>query len=493
VTVTDINGCADTDEVDVTVNPVPVANAGNDIEICEGTSVVYTATGGDTYIWSDGVIQNVPFVPVATHTYFVTVSYASGCSSTDDITVTVNSLPIAEAGSDQVVCYGQSVTLTATGGDTYNWSGSVVQDVPFIPVVTEVYFVTVTNTAGCSSTDNVTVTVNDLPVVDAGVNQVITYQTSTVLDATVTGGSGSYTYSWTPADSLIDATVVDPLTIDLDGTTMFTLLVTDDVTGCTNSDDIMVSIIGGPLQVFPDIDPDTICAGETVQLDALGSGGSGTYTYSWISDPVGFTSNIADPIDNPVISTYYIVTVDDGTDTFADSVFVFVKPLPVVDLGPDTIVCYGDTLTLDAGSGFDSYLWSTGETTQTIWVDSAYVGTGITITLTVTSNGCENSDDINVSYDVCSDINSDNLPALAINIYPNPSEGIVYAKFEGFNEALTLTVMDINSKLIVQQVISDKPATFTQRIDLSDYAEGVYIIKFVGKTFTKIERIVLTK
>ena len=149
----------------------------------------------EIYQWSDGVIQNVPFIPTATHTYFVTVSFVTGCSSTDDITITVNPLPVADAGADQEVCYGESVTLSAAGGNTYNWSGSVVQDVAFIPVSTEVYTVTVTSTAGCSSTDNVTVTVNDLPVVDAGIDQTIPYQTSTTIDATVTGGSGSYTYA----------------------------------------------------------------------------------------------------------------------------------------------------------------------------------------------------------------------------------------------------------------------------------------------------------
>ncbi|MFH2143462.1 MAG: T9SS type A sorting domain-containing protein [Bacteroidota bacterium] len=493
VVVTDINGCSATDQLDVTVNLVPLADAGSDLEICEGTSVVLSATGGNTYDWSDGVVQDVPFIPSATNTYIVTVSNSFGCSTVDSVTITVNSAPIADAGSDQTVCFGESVTLTATGGILYDWSGSITQSISFIPTATEIFYVTVTSAEGCTSVDNVTVTVNELPVVDAGIDQIISYQTSTTLNATVTGGSGSYTYLWTPADSLVNATIVDPTTIDLDGTTLFTLLVTDDITGCTNSDDIMITILGGPLQANPVADPDTICEGETIQLYTMASGGSGSFTYSWASIPVGFTSSDADPTDQPIVSTNYIVTLDDGNEIITDSVFVVVYPIPFIDLGPDTILCPDDTLTLDAGI-FDSYLWSTGETTQTIEIDSADVGIGtLTYFVTVFENGCENTDYVDVTYDVCSEINDISISELSVNLYPNPSAGKVYASFNGFSGSLTLSVMDMNGKLVYKENLKKKPNSFIHEIDLSKYAEGVYIVKFTNDSFNKIESIVLYK
>ena len=115
VTVTN-NGCTDTDQVTVFVNNA-VANAGPDQTICLGQSVSLTATGGGSYQWSHG-LGNTATVnanpSVSTTTYTVTVTN-NGCTDTDQVTVFVNNA-VANAGPDQTICLGQSVSLTATGG-----------------------------------------------------------------------------------------------------------------------------------------------------------------------------------------------------------------------------------------------------------------------------------------------------------------------------------------------------------------------------------------
>ena len=67
-----------------------------------------------------------------------------------------------------------------------------------------------------------------------------------------------------------------------------------------------------PLSSTPTATPGTLCAGENVQLHAIASGGSGSYTYTWTSTPAGFTSTLANPIANPAVNTTYNVAVFDG-------------------------------------------------------------------------------------------------------------------------------------------------------------------------------------
>jgi len=91
------------------------------------------------------------------------ISFSPLCFSTDSVIVTVTNV-IAEAGNNQTVCPGTNVTLTATGGTSYQWNNGVTQGVPFIASATTTYTVTVTDANGCSATDNVEVYVGPLPL-----------------------------------------------------------------------------------------------------------------------------------------------------------------------------------------------------------------------------------------------------------------------------------------------------------------------------------------
>ncbi len=137
-----------------------VANAGPDVSICEGDSTTLTATGGTNYVWSTGATTaSITVNPNATTTYTVTVSDGT-TSATDSVTVTVNTVPIANAGADVTIDQGNSTTLTATGGGTYLWStGATTASITVSPASTTLYTVTVSQN-GCSTTDNVQVTVN---------------------------------------------------------------------------------------------------------------------------------------------------------------------------------------------------------------------------------------------------------------------------------------------------------------------------------------------
>src|SRR5690606_30056171 len=122
------NGCMNTAQAVVNVNPLPTVTTSPDVAICIGESSQLTATGGVTYAWSPAAtldnanIANPIATPTVTTTYTVTVTDANGCINTGTTTITVNPLPTVATSPNAAICIGQSSQLTATGGVSYAWS-----------------------------------------------------------------------------------------------------------------------------------------------------------------------------------------------------------------------------------------------------------------------------------------------------------------------------------------------------------------------------------
>ncbi|PKP19770.1 MAG: hypothetical protein CVU05_10600 [Bacteroidetes bacterium HGW-Bacteroidetes-21] len=395
VTVSSAAGCSATDQVTVTMKTVPVANAGADIAICAGQTANLMANGGTSYVWSNslGTTANVNAQPALSTTYTVTVTGASGCTDTDDILVTVNDLPTAFAGNDQNVCAGSSVTLTASGGGSYSWSDGLgtAATVYDNPSTTQTYTVTVTDINLCTASDQVTVNVFTAPVATAGSDQSINTGETAALTGQATGGSGTFTYTWDPASQLVNAGILNPQTLALTQTTLFTLTVMDDVSGCQSTDDVVVTVVGGVLNVSINSSATSVCAGSDLQLNALVSGGNGGYTYNWASIPAGFTSSSANPVITPSMNSVYSVTVTDGSTTSSSSVSITVLSTPNANAGADVFTCPSQPVTLNATGG-NSYLWSNGNPTSSTEVIPLTVETYY---VTVTgANGCTDVDDV---------------------------------------------------------------------------------------------------
>ncbi len=144
-------------------------------------------------------------------------------------------------------------------------------------------------------------------------------------------------------------------------TTIFTLIATSTASSCSNTDAVTITVSGGGLTSVPTATPGTICAGETVQLDAVAGGGSGTYTYIWTSLPAGFSSTAANPTATPAVNTTYLVAVNDGFSTVNSQVTVTVNALPTVNAGVDATIPGGTSTTLNAtvtGTGPFTYSWT---------------------------------------------------------------------------------------------------------------------------------------
>ncbi len=174
VTVTDVaTGCQSMDSVRITMLAPLKANAGTDGEICLYDSIQVGAAliEGQTYSWSPVTGLADPSAPLTmaspsqTTAYTLTVMGANCTPVTDDVTIIVHPLPVADAGRPVTITAGSSTGLTATGGVQYEWipvaglDNSSVFNPVASPEVTTLYWVTVTDVYGCVNTDSVTVTV----------------------------------------------------------------------------------------------------------------------------------------------------------------------------------------------------------------------------------------------------------------------------------------------------------------------------------------------
>ncbi|MBK9737330.1 MAG: hypothetical protein IPO92_21205 [Saprospiraceae bacterium] len=193
VTVTDVNGCQSSSSITVTVNPLPAATIMGDSELCNGETTRLTASGGTSYLWSNGVTAYwIDVTPATSTTYTVTVTDGNGCQSSSSITVTVNPLPAATIMGDTEICNGESTTLTAGGGTIYSWStGETTGVITVNPSVNTAYGLTVTDGKGCTSTASVSVIVNALPIVGISGDTEICLESCTTLTAT-----GGTLYEW---------------------------------------------------------------------------------------------------------------------------------------------------------------------------------------------------------------------------------------------------------------------------------------------------------
>jgi gliding motility-associated-like protein len=182
VTGTDGNGCTATSSINITVNPLPTVGitALPGTTVCSGNSVTLSGTGALSYAWSGGISDGVAFTPGSSGTYTVTGTDGNGCTATSSINITVNPLPMVQVNYNGPVCEGVTLSLNASGGSIYVWTGpnNFVSNLPN-PQITNadynlhngIYTVTVTDGNGCTNSATLQVVVNDNPVVNFNASQ----------------------------------------------------------------------------------------------------------------------------------------------------------------------------------------------------------------------------------------------------------------------------------------------------------------------------------
>jgi hypothetical protein len=193
----------------------------------------------------------------------------------------------------------------------------------------------------------------------------------------------------------------------------------------------------------------SLCEGGSLMLDA----GDGFKGYLWNT---GDTSQVITVTE----AGEYWVQVETIFGCFdADTLQLAVDPLPVVSLGNDTTLCYYHDLYLDAGNPGATYLWSTGETTRTITMDTTGMVQGakeIWVEVTTDKN-CTSSDDLNINFIECTGIDDNYLMDIAV--YPNPSNGISNFRFTLKNNThVTLEIYNMAEQLVARIVDNEMSA-----------------------------------
>ncbi|REK08026.1 MAG: PKD domain-containing protein [Bacteroidetes bacterium] len=382
--VTNAAGCSTTVQQNVTVNANPTVFVA-DAQICIGSSTNLTAPAGfSNYNWNPGgALQTITVSPVVNSSYTITVTDANNCQGSHTVNVTVNPLPLADAGQDQTICAGTNATLTASaGGATYVWNPGNLngQSVSVSPASTQIYTLTVTSAAGCVNTDQITINVNPMPLVEAGDDLAICKGESATLTAI---GAGNII--WTPGPINGASITVSPLV-----TTTYTVTISDGI-GCTGTDAVTLIVNEIPVADFSNSAP--VCQGNIVTFNDISTIPVGTIT-NWLWDfGNGQSSNQRNPQNTYVASGNFnvqlIVTSNGGCkDTTVQ--LIVINPIPAVDAGADANICPGFNATLTAAPA-NQYLWTPGNfITQSITISPAAT---TDYTLTVTDvNGCQNTD-----------------------------------------------------------------------------------------------------
>lgn len=213
VTVTDDFGCSDTQQIQITVVPEPPGGQVYDpIEICTGQGTSLPGAPGDAWLWEPSTNLNMANIqtPYATPTQDITytVSIQNICGiGTDEVSVHVI-VPTAQASEDGGICRGDEFHVTATGNDqessTYVWSPaslvsqSTSNDTYVFPVFTTTFTVYVTDSNGCTASDELTVYVGQPPIVNAGPDRDVEW----LNEVRLLGSTSGDTYWWTPAENL---------------------------------------------------------------------------------------------------------------------------------------------------------------------------------------------------------------------------------------------------------------------------------------------------
>lgn len=414
-------GCQWQDSIDIDViDPQVSINALDPTGICRGESVrleAFDNVSGTNLIWSPDqnisstTDRSVVVTPDRTTSYVVTVDTAN-CEDTARIVIDVEELAFPNVINDTTICAGESIVLAdlrnPNNQSIYQWSPGAELDDPTSPTPvarptdTTTYFLSARTTRGYC-TDSARVTVN---VIDVGIDIIASEDTLYIclgdtLDLSVqTRGQGSI--SWSPGNGIIGPNDEEDVQLSPEITTTYTVTYTND--RCSPQDQITVVVDRLPengLQLTPDNPP--FCVGDTINISVdYGNVTPRDPGYVWspggpIIEGQGTESILAVPLNSV---TFRLNLVNGACEE------MYEIEIPVVEYEPDgradTVVCFGDTITLDPVlvSGFPdslvSYLWETRNSNDEIEIldpsdpnTKVVVRRGGTVDYLVTIGACE--------------------------------------------------------------------------------------------------------
>ncbi len=344
---------------------------------------------------------------------------------------------------------------------------------PAIPVGSTLSYVLTTTRAGCgyASQDVINVTIIDplnlTITTDNGTT--ICSGTSTTLTANAVGAT---TFQWSDGVSTIGNAA--SITVSPTANTTYSVTATSG-DGCSATGSQLVTITNNPTATA-DTDLATICSGSSAQLNGIGAGGTGSYTFSWTGANLD-ANNIASPIASPTITTTYTLLITDSNGcTATDDVLITVdNDVPTAN-ATDAQICPGESTTLSA-SGGTTFAWVEMPGNPSVGTLSA---TNImTPTFTATAAGTYNFE-VTISGG-CEDLT---LPASVIveNITVT-SPQVDLDECNGANQSVSITISEavqsftVNSGSFQSDNFAGNTITFQASFDTND---SNYIVEITG-------------
>lgn len=314
VKIRDATGCIDSLDISITqlYPDFIVSNSLVQAASCSGNAdgavTVNVAGGKNPYQYSlDGInFQSSNVFNLTNGSYTVFVKDDNNCTASQNVFIPLDNTVTLEAGSDQTICEGKTVTLqTVSNANSFVWSpaatlnNSAIQSPVANPVTTTKYYITAT-TGICNRFDSVTVFVNPAPTANAGPDASICFGRNAQLS-----GSGGVSYFWSPAAALNNNRLQNPTTINLPGNMTYSLHVID-ANGCNSlqKDEVVITVTR---QAIVDAGRDTVLAvGLPLNLNANDINGAGFIQYEWLPYY---------GLNNPLISTPVTILDKDITYT----------------------------------------------------------------------------------------------------------------------------------------------------------------------------------
>ncbi|MDI1355685.1 MAG: T9SS type A sorting domain-containing protein [bacterium] len=455
-TVSGQNGCGISSSVTtLTVAPLPVSVSSTPTLVCQGYPCTLTAVSAVSgYTWLPTLQTGSMAVVAPTTNAVYTVTATDGtCSGVATISVTTKTTPtITAAASTSVICQGQFVVLTATGGLTYNWTPGNLSgnSVTVSPSISTLYSVDGTNGVGCTSSSNQVVLVNPSPTVVISANKTLVC----LGDVVNLTASGAQTYVWTNGPNTAN------FNVNPTSTTVYSVSGLVSGNTCAGTKTISVSVVIP--NVTASASPTSVCIGGSATLSAIGAS-----SYTWNGIP-GSASQVVAPTTTSIYNL--IANTNSGAVNCLTtySVQVAVNPNPTITVvATKSLICKGNSNTLTA-SGAVSYSWSNGAITNSIIVSP---GTSTLYNITGTdSKGCQGTQQFQANVSTCIGISEISKGNQDISVYPNPSTGDFTIETTG--DIVLRLVNSIGQELKVLNLTESN----NHQANVKDLANGVYFL-----------------
>ena len=467
------SGCSGTDSIQITVHPSPTTSfTGLDSVYCANEPpVLLTGTPSNGIFYGPGVNDSL-FYPSQSDTGQINIVYvyidSVGCSAID--TQTTNILPTQVVtfypldtayciNHNPVVLYGYPAGGTLSGDGINNDS---IFDPQSAGLGTHEIIYSWMNANGCLSTDTLTTEIFNTPNISVDDTVGVCYGDTTQLSVYNNDTSMTLTYTWSNLDSS-SSTLVSP-THDF----TYTVTVTSGV--CQVIESVFVPVYSNPILNLDNTYD--ICRKDTI------FSGVNYPSYLWLPDSA--TNSFFIALNSGPL--YLTVTDSNGCQN-TDTTYVTLKPSPIINMEEELTIAQGNPVVIGVGNNYDSYLWSTGDTTYYIvyYSDSLSVGDYPVWVTAENNNGCWDSDTVMIHIIPSMGL-ADYENPFNLSVFPNPSNGNFNISLQNINRKdLIISVLGIDGKVVYNEIVKNA-LEVNKKITLSEVNSSLYLLRIkIGK------------